>query len=103
MPSIINDDNANDAMLQATYPEFYDLIHNHRSWMLYDEFHRSMTHDYTEAERLHRPTDTILAEYEKEKKKLMKLLQPFKNVCKQPGVVLHRLHWDAWRNRIRTQ
>jgi hypothetical protein len=103
MPSIINNDNANDTMLQATYPEFYDLINNHRSWMLYQEFHRSMTYDYTEEESQRRPTDMVLKEYEKEKKKLIKLLQPYKDICKQPGVVLHRLHWDAWMNRNRNQ
>ena len=106
MPSktAINYNNACSPIIQQNYPEFFDVIHNHRAFTLHAEFDYSLTRFYTDEDRQRRSTDTILKEYEKEKKKLMKLLQPYKHLCCQPGSVIdqvmrqerHRLHTDVY-------
>jgi len=100
----INYNNAKDTETHMAYPEFFETIWGHRAFTLYAEFDYSLTRFYSEEQRQNRSTDTILKEFEKEKKKLMKLLQPYKNLCKQPGSVIdqvcrmerRRLHRDVY-------
>ena len=110
MPSktAINYNNACSPIIQQNFPEFYEIIRNHRAFILHAEFDYSLTRFYSDADRERRSTDTILKEYEKEKKKLMKLLRPYKNICCQPGSVIdqvmrqecHRLRNDVYPSMI---
>jgi hypothetical protein len=84
----INYNNATCPMIQATYFQFFDIIRTHKAWNLHLEFENSMTIWYDEAQRNVRPPMVILKEYEKEKKKLMKELRGFKDICKQQGAVV---------------
>ena len=89
MSSIINWNNANDAEIQTQYREFFDLIRNHKAYNLYFQFSVCMTLPPGEGNK----AQAILKEYEKEKKKLMKELQIYKQYCKQPGVIIDRIMW----------
>jgi hypothetical protein len=82
----INAFNASDIDTQTTYPEFYEVIRNHKAYNLYFKFSVSMTHQ----------AGGFLKEYEKEKKKLMKELQIYKSYCKQPGAVIDDFMWKSF-------
>jgi len=90
MSSLINYDNASTIETQNEYPEFFAIIRSHKAFRLYHQFIASLNEPYN-------PRD-VLKEYEKEKKKLMKLLQPFKHLCKQPGVAIDRVMREEVRN-----
>jgi hypothetical protein len=87
----INAFNASDIDTQTTYPEFYEVIRNHKAYNLYFKFSVSMTRPAGE-----RPQRDYLKEYEKEKKKLMKELQIYKSYCKQPGAVIDDFMWKSF-------
>ena len=91
MDTPINYDNAKEIDIQMTFPEFFEIIRNHRAYILYAEFEYSLTNSYTEAQRVRRSPEMILKDYHKEKRKLMKLLQPYKHLCKQPGLIIDQV------------
>jgi hypothetical protein len=84
----INTFNAGDIDTQTTYPEFFDVIRNHIAYTLYFRFANSLRIPEEE-----RDGKDYLKEYEKEKKKLMKALQIYKQYCKQPGSVIDKFMW----------
>ena len=96
--SLINYGNADKIETQMEYPEFFDIIRNHRAYTLNMELDNAlMAYDPANPTNHHR---IILNEYKKEKAKLMKLLQPFKNVCKQIGVVIDRVMYQRWERAL---
>jgi len=97
----INWNNAKDIETQMTYPEFFETIRNHKAWRLHMEFENSLTIWYDEGQRERRSPKMILKEYEKEKKKLMKDLQPYKHLCKQPGSVIDQVMREHFHMRAR--
>jgi hypothetical protein len=95
----INAFNASDIDTQTTYPEFFEVIRNHKAYNLYFQFSVAMTRPPGETN----PATGILKEYEKEKKKLMKELQIYKTHCKQPGAVIDDFMWKTFMSRPRTR
>ena len=91
MTTPINYDNAKEIDTQMSFPEFFEIIRNHRAYILHAEFEYSLTSFYTNIQRERRSPEMILSEYFKEKRKLMKLLQPYKHLCKQPGLVIDKV------------
>ena len=90
-PAPINYNNAKDSETQMAYPEFFEIIRNHKAWRLHLEFEGSLRREYDEGRNFNRTPEIILKEYEKEKLKLMKELKPFKHLCKQPGSVIEKV------------
>jgi hypothetical protein len=94
----INAFNAGDIDTQTTYPEFFDVIRNHKAYNLYFQFSTSLEQL---ANEFH-PAKGILKQYEKEKKKLMKDLGVYHQYCKQPGAVIDKFMWNEHMRRPRT-
>ena len=97
--SLINYGNADKIETQMEYPEFFQTIRNHRAYTLNAELDNAlMAYDPANPTRHH---IFILNDYKREKAKLMKLLQPYKNVCKQIGVVSDRVMYQRWEQAYR--
>jgi hypothetical protein len=85
----INAFNAGNIGVQTLFPQFFEVIRNHKAFNLYFQFSVCLTQPPGEGNQAGR----ILKEYATEKKKLMKELQIYKHICKQPGSAIDTFMW----------
>lgn len=85
--------NANDVMVQETYPLFFKTIREHKAVQAYDEWEAGLWEnvDIPRGSPDRIDIDELKKKYNKQLTLLVKQLSPMKNICKQIRNVAERV------------